>query len=137
MRFACLIITATLALSFATTTQADNPKDQPKDSKSSEQTGNSGARKLIVGRWSPVKEKEKATIEFFDGGKLKISGEGMIMIDGGYKFLDDSTIEVKMSFGGEEKTTKLKVTVTKDELTTQEIAADGKEKEKESFKRLP
>ena len=132
MRFACLIILSLLAFNFTQSVRADDPKDKPKENKPDQQVGK--ARELVIGKWSPGKDEDKTTIEFTKDGKIKILG-GQIAIDGKYKFIDDSTMQVDMSFGGEEKSVRLKFTVTQDELTTQEVGDGGKEKAKESFKR--
>jgi uncharacterized protein (TIGR03066 family) len=110
---AALTVLALLALAVTPALAADKPQD------------------LIIGKWQPADAKEKANLEFLKDGKLKIGSE-QFMLDGTYKFLDDKTLEVKISFMGQEKAVKLNVTVTKDELTTQET---GKDK-KETFKRV-
>jgi uncharacterized protein (TIGR03066 family) len=90
-------------------------------------------QQLILGRWEPVDGKDKAVVEFLKDGKLKISSRD-VTLEGSYKFIDDKTLEVKVVFGGNEQApSRLTVTVTKDELTTEE-AGKGK---KERFKRVP
>jgi uncharacterized protein (TIGR03066 family) len=90
-------------------------------------------QQLILGRWEPADSKGKSVIEFLKDGKLRISAD-TLTLEGSYKFIDDKTLEVKVILGGNEKpSSKLKITVTKDELTTEE---EGKGK-KERFKRLP
>jgi uncharacterized protein (TIGR03066 family) len=133
MRFACVLIISAFVFNFAPAIRADDPKDKPKENKPDQQVG--GSRKLVVGKWSPSKDDDKTTIEFTKDGKIKISGAQNISIDGKYKFIDDSTLQVDMSYSGEEKSIKLKFTVTQDELTTQEIGDGSKEKPKETFKR--
>lgn len=87
---------------------------------------------LIVGKWQPKDEKAKVVLDFQKDNKLKISADESFSFDGTYKFVNDTTLEIKIAFGGQEKVTKLKVTITKDELTTQE---EGKDK-KETFVRV-
>jgi uncharacterized protein (TIGR03066 family) len=75
------------------------------------------ASEAIVGKWEPQdpNAKGKATLEFLKDGKMKIAF-GDIMIDGTYKFVSDDTMEVKMTFGGETKTEKIKVKVSDKEM---------------------
>jgi uncharacterized protein (TIGR03066 family) len=73
---------------------------------------------LILGKWDPVDEKGKSTVEFLKDGKLRISAQ-QLTLEGSYKFLDDKTIETRVIFAGkEEKGLKLAIKVTKDELVT-------------------
>jgi uncharacterized protein (TIGR03066 family) len=131
MRRACHILAAFLALNVSSALFADNPKNDAKG-KPAEQVA-SGHRALIIGKWSPAESKDKATIEFTKDMKLKIAGD-QISLDGSYRFIDDNTIEVKISFQGMEKAIQLKITVNDNELTTQEV--EGEKKMKETFKRV-
>src|SRR5260221_14246443 len=79
---------------------------------------------LIIGKWR--QSEGKGHLEFLKDGKLKFLIPQNSSVDGTYKFLDDKTLEIKMSFEGQETKTKLKVTVTKDELTMQEEGEDRK-----------
>ncbi len=133
MRVASVAFVSLLTLGFAFGVRADDPKDKPKESKPDQQAGK--VREMIVGKWAPTKDKDDTTIEFTKDGKIKILGKQILAIDGEYKLLDDSTLQVKLTYGGEEKTFKLKTAVTGDELTTQVIEG-GKEMDKESFKRV-
>lgn len=110
---AALAVLALLAATLVPAFAADKPQD------------------LIIGKWKPDDAKDEATLEFLKDGKLKIAAKE-ITLDGTYQFVDDNNISVKLTFGGETKEVKLKITLTKDELTTQE---DGKDK-KETFKRV-
>jgi uncharacterized protein (TIGR03066 family) len=74
---------------------------------------------LIVGKWE-AKEKmgdQEVTgiLEFTKDGKLKITFGG-INIDGTYKLLSDTEIEVTMTFMGETKTEKSEIKVEKESL---------------------
>ena len=63
---------------------------------------------LIVGKWEPAEKKEMgATLEFLKDGKLKVS-VGTINVDGTYKFVDDTNVEVEMTFMGQTQKEKLK-----------------------------
>lgn len=78
---------------------------------------------LIIGKWMPVKEKEKkGTLQFTPDGKLLVRVKGPdskeIEVNGTFKFLDENTMEVVLSFKGETRKEKLKVKVTRDEMTT-------------------
>jgi uncharacterized protein (TIGR03066 family) len=84
---------------------------------------------LIIGKWSSTDPKDPGILEFTKDGKLLISA-GQIKIEGTYKFNSDTEMEVALTFGGETKKEKLKVKVTKDELTTTD--SGGKE---DKFKR--
>lgn len=76
------------------------------------------AQDLIVGKWQPTSEEGKeVTVEFVNDGILKVVARGMT-IEGKYKFLDDDTVEVELTFMGETKKSKIRVKVTKDELIT-------------------
>jgi uncharacterized protein (TIGR03066 family) len=90
---------------------------------------------LIIGKWEPKDGKQKGTVEFTKDNKvlLKIEGPDMKVIEvtGTYKFNGDEKVEVELNFMGEKMKEELKVTVTKDELTT----IDSKDK-KEIFKRV-
>jgi len=72
---------------------------------------------LIIGKWELADPKEKMTVEFQKGGKLLLEAP-MVKFEGTYKFLNDTEMEVALTFGGETKKEKLKVKVTKDELIT-------------------
>ncbi|MCX7700612.1 MAG: DUF5640 domain-containing protein [Gemmataceae bacterium] len=89
------------------------------------------AAKLIVGKWQPLDIKDEATLEFLKDGKVQITAKE-VTIPGTYKFTDDTTMEVTLTFGGKDTTLKFKVTVTDDSLTTQEIGKDRTER----FKRM-
>ena len=81
------------------------------------------AKDLIVGKWEINKENQKGTIEFGKDNTLKArikADDNDINITGTYKFLDDDTIEVEMTIMGGSRKHKLKVTVTKDELKTED-----------------
>jgi uncharacterized protein (TIGR03066 family) len=74
---------------------------------------------LIVGKWE-TKEKRgdqeiTATVEFTKDNKMKISF-GQINIDGTYKIVSDSELELTMTFMMETRTEKTKFKVTKDAL---------------------
>jgi uncharacterized protein (TIGR03066 family) len=93
------------------------------------------ASDLIVGKWEPKDTKQKGTVEFTKDGKVNLKIEDpagkVVEITGTYKFNGDDKVEVELNFMGEKMKEELKVTVTKDELTT----VDSKDK-KESFKRV-
>src|SRR5262245_63214587 len=87
---------------------------------------------LIIGKWEPTDSAEKGTLEFAKDGTMKM-GTGPISIQAKYKFIDDQTMEVEMEnpLGGlgagaggvqvqipKTITSRVKVSVTKDELTT-------------------
>lgn len=93
--------------------------------------GQSPAAKLIVGKWQPLDIKDEASLEFLKDGKVQITAKEVV-IPGTYKFTDETTMEVTLTFGGKDTTLKFKVTVTDDTLTTQEIGKDRTER----FKRL-
>jgi uncharacterized protein (TIGR03066 family) len=79
------------------------------------------AKDLIVGKWMPTKEKDKATLEFTKDGKVTITetvGDKKMEVTGTYKFIADDKMEVELSIGGKTQKETLKVKVTKDELTT-------------------
>ena len=75
---------------------------------------------LIVGKWEPVEKKDQGlTIEFLKDGKVKITfPQANINLDGTYKFLDDSNIEIEFKVMDKVQMEKLKVEVTQDALTT-------------------
>lgn len=79
-------------------------------------------RDLIVGKWQVQGNAgAQAVIEFTRGGKLKVAAGGLA-IDGSYKFLKDTQIEVEMSIGGVGKhSVKLDIKVAKDQLITTEV----------------
>jgi len=108
-----LAVVALFALALVPAFAADKPQD------------------LIVGKWKPNDAKDEANLEFTKDGKVKVTGKEFTL-DGTYKFVDDKSIEVKFSLNGMDRTVKLKVTVSADEMTTSE---DGKEK-KDTFKRV-
>jgi len=86
---------------------------------------------LIVGKWEPTEKKDQTpVIEFTKDGKVKISIQ-QLKIEGTYKFLDDNNMEVETTFMGQTKKEKMKVEVTKDELTTTDPKG-----EIEKFKRV-
>ncbi len=93
------------------------------------------ASDLIVGKWEPKDTKQKGTVEFTKDGKvlLKIEDDkGKVHdITGTYKFTGEDKVEVELTFMGEKMKEELKVTATKDELTT----VDSKDK-KEVFKKV-
>ena len=91
MRTAHLLLAGGLALALAGLACAD-PKPQ----------------EAIVGKWEPQDSKGKVTIEFFKGGKLKVT-DGEKVIEGTYKFVSEDTVEVTLTFGTDTKTEKLKV----------------------------
>jgi len=132
MRFACFLVVSVLAISLTGSVRADDPQ-KPKDSKPAD----SGSKALLVGKWTPTDEKEKGTtIEYTKDGKIKITTENSTSaIDGEYKFIDNSTLDVKLAFAGEESNFKLKVSISPEEMTTQ-VLENGKELKKESFKRV-
>jgi len=78
---------------------------------------------LIVGKWEGThkikvndEEKEvKVTLEFTKDGKLTMTG-GKRVNKATYKVIDDTTIEVTSKQGDEEKTNKIKIKLSKDEL---------------------
>src|SRR5947207_15623009 len=72
-------------------------------------------QEAIVGKWEPQEAKGKATIEFFKGGKLKVT-DGEKVIEGTYKFVSEDTVEVTLTFGTDTKTEKLKVKVGDKEM---------------------
>jgi uncharacterized protein (TIGR03066 family) len=121
MRVARLAVMASLVVILAASLSPLRAADKPKD--------------LIVGKWKPTKEKDKdSVLDFQKDGKLKITLNAELSIDGSYKFLDDDTMEVELTFKGKTDTIKMKVKVTKDELiTTQD--KNGKKKE-DKFKRI-
>ena len=81
---------------------------------------------LIVGKWQPKDTPQKATVEFMKDKKLKIYTDESFSFDGTYDFINDTTIQIKVPFGGQDKVSKLKITITKDELTIQEEGSDKK-----------
>lgn len=77
------------------------------------------AADLLVGKWE-AKEKVgdqevTGTIEFAKDGKLKISFGGF-NIDGTYKLMGETEIEVTMTFMGETRTEKSEIKVEKEAL---------------------
>jgi uncharacterized protein (TIGR03066 family) len=106
-----------LLTGFAPLLAADKPKD------------------LIMGKWEKEQDKQKVTLEFAKDGILKVHLAGNdgtnIDVNGKYTFVDDDNMEVEVTYMGETKKEKVKVAVTKEELTT----TDGSGK-KETFKRV-
>jgi len=64
---------------------------------------------LIIGKWWSMAGSQKVMLEFAKGGAYTTTVGGQTT-KGTYKWLDDSTLELN-------KTQKLKVTVSEDELT--------------------
>jgi uncharacterized protein (TIGR03066 family) len=88
---------------------------------------------LILGKWEMSRDKHKVSLEFVKDNVLKVrltTDDKNIDVEGKYTFVDDDNIEVELVYMGETKKEKLKVVVTKEELTT----TDGAGK-KETFKR--
>ncbi len=87
---------------------------------------------LIVGKWAPDKGDNKITVEFTKDGAVKvIFPEGILTIEGKYKFTDDKTMEMELTSMGMTQKDKLEVAINKDEMTT----TDSKGKV-EKFKRI-
>jgi uncharacterized protein (TIGR03066 family) len=88
---------------------------------------------LILGKWEMSRDKQKISLEFAKDGILKVrltNDDKNTDVEGKYKFVDDDNMEVELVYMGDTKKEKLKVVVTKEELTT----TDGAGK-KETFKR--
>jgi len=64
---------------------------------------------LIIGKWWSMAGSQKVMLEFAKGGAYTTTVGGQTT-KGTYKWLDDSTLELN-------KTQKMKVTVSEDELT--------------------
>jgi uncharacterized protein (TIGR03066 family) len=98
--------------------QADDKKP---DDKAKDKAVEGKPQDLIIGKWTPTKEKDELTLEFTKDGKVNIKGKQGgkdLEINGTYKFDGDDKINVELNFGGQTKKDTLKVKVTKDELTT-------------------
>lgn len=92
------------------------------------------AKDLIVGKWELKKDKDTVLMEFTKDGKLTVKmkmGDDEIKMDGKYEFTDADHVKVELTAGDKKHTEKLKVKVTKDELTT----TDEKDKS-DTFKRV-
>jgi uncharacterized protein (TIGR03066 family) len=89
------------------------------------QAAGARAKDLIVGKWQAADDKEQAILEFHPDGKLSVSIAGL-KLDGKYRFLAEAEMEGEMSVPGAKESLKerLRVKVTKDELTT----SDSKDK---------
>ena len=84
-------------------------------------------QELILGKWQLQEPKTQSVLEFLKDGKLKVTAQDLTL-EGSYKFLDDKTMEMKVVLGGKEEVGKFKVTVTRDELITEEENKQGKTK---------
>jgi uncharacterized protein (TIGR03066 family) len=82
--------------------------------------GGSKPKDLIIGKWEAADEKEKGvSMEYKPDGTLTVS-MGPIKMDAKYKFTADEDMEVEMNMPGlkEPIKQKLKVKVSKDEMST-------------------
>ena len=78
---------------------------------------------LIVGKWKTSRKMGdktfESTMEFTSDGKVKSSVEGKIVVEGKYKFLDDSNLEMEVSAQGQTMTEKVKIeSITKEKMVT-------------------
>ncbi len=75
---------------------------------------------LIVGKWTRVAAdpNEKGNVEFLTDGSVTMAMDGVLM-KGKYKFLEDELVQLELTVEGQNlPAQKLKVKVSKDELTT-------------------
>ena len=104
------------------------PASDPAAGDRSFEFADEGPRQLLIGKWKPTAQQgnTESVIEFTRGGKLKMTAE-QFNIDGSYKFIDDHHLELNIKFGNDSQSVKLTVTVTRNELITQEANSPRKE----------
>lgn len=78
------------------------------------------AADLIVGKWQVAEGNPRDGMEFGTNGKLHMTSEGELAIDGRYHFVSEDTVEVEFLPPGQKEPVKeqLKVKVAGDSLET-------------------
>lgn len=88
------------------------------------------ASELIVGKWKAEDPKFKdapQVAEFNKDGTMSMAvGGGLLSVEGKYKFVGADMVELTIDFQGMKSSSKIKVEVTKDTLTTTGKTLDGK-----------
>jgi hypothetical protein len=89
---------------------------------------------LLVGRWSQIQGKEKATFEFTNNLKVKATiPDAMFAIEGTYRFINVNTLEMKLGLNPQAAPVKYRVSFNGDELT---LHPEDSSAMKQVFKRL-
>jgi hypothetical protein len=76
-------------------------------------------KELLLGKWASTEGKDKASLEFLPDGSAIVAMPGSPPMKGKYRLLDDGMLEVELTLpSGEQTIQKLKIKVSKEELTT-------------------
>jgi hypothetical protein len=112
-----------------TSCSSSTPSSTAPSAPSKPQAAANSPQQLIIAKWQRTDPgKEQGTLEFLQGGKMKIDG-----VDGTYKFLDDGTLEYEYSPAFEVLYSKCKITVTPTELICQVVEAKSKPSANEAW----
>jgi serine/threonine protein kinase/HEAT repeat protein len=104
----------------AVVTQPDipsSPKGAPPTAPAKSADGGKN-RELLLGKWESLDPKQPGTIEFRPDGAVVVVMGGTPEAKGTYQFLQENTVEITLTVGGQKVSQKLKIDVTKDRLTT-------------------
>jgi hypothetical protein len=109
-----------LVLPLASCSSSPSPTKAP-PSGSQQQGGAASPKELLLGKWQRTDAGKESTLEFMQGGKMKLDGT-----EGTFKFLDDGTIEYEYSPAFEVFLSKCKFKVTPAALVLEVVEAKSK-----------